>query len=85
MDSDLCFIVGFDASQKYPLAVVIHGGPQGSFKDGWMVRWNLQLYAAQGYAVLAVNFHGSNSFGHKFCASISKGLLRISSFLHTLL
>ena len=63
--------VHFAAERRYPMAVLIHGGPQGSFKDGWLLRWNMQLYAAHGYVVLAVNFHGSNSFGHAFCRSIS--------------
>jgi dipeptidyl aminopeptidase/acylaminoacyl peptidase len=67
--------VGFDGSKRYGLAVLIHGGPQGSFKDGWLYRWNMQLYAAHGYATLVINFHGSNSFGHQFCLSISKGIV----------
>lgn len=39
--------------------------------DSWHYRWNLQSYATQGFAVLAINFHGSTGFGHEFCQSIS--------------
>jgi len=55
----------------YPLAVIYHGGPQGSTGDDWQYRWNLQYYASMGFAVLAPNFHGSTGFGHKFCRDIS--------------
>lgn len=61
----------FDSNQKYPLAVLYHGGPQGSSGDDWHYRWNLQFYASQGFAVLAPNFHGSTGFGHEFCRNIS--------------
>mmetsp|Transcript_39706 Transcript_39706/g.92995 ORF Transcript_39706/g.92995 Transcript_39706/m.92995 type:complete len:451 (-) Transcript_39706:741-2093(-) len=54
-----------------PLAVLYHGGPQGSSGDDWHYRWNLQYYASMGFAVLAPNFHGSTGFGHKFCRDIS--------------
>jgi len=54
-----------------PLAVIIHGGPQSAIFDAWHYRWNLQSYAARGFAVLAINFHGSTGFGHKFTKSIS--------------
>lgn len=61
----------FDPSKKYPLAVIYHGGPQGSSGDDWHYRWNLQYYASQGFIVMAPNFHGSTGFGHKFCRNIS--------------
>lgn len=57
--------------KKYPLAVIYHGGPQGSTMDDWHYRWNLQYYASKGFAVLAPNFHGSTGFGHQFCRDIS--------------
>ena len=60
-----------EKSGGYPLAVVVHGGPQGSTGDAWQYRWNLQSYASQGFAVLAPNFHGSTGFGHAFCREIS--------------
>ena len=56
---------------KHPLAVIYHGGPQGSTGDDWQFRWNLQSYASAGFAVLGVNFRGSTGFGHKFCRAIS--------------
>jgi len=61
----------FNPSKTYPLAVIYHGGPQGSSGDDWHYRWNLQFYASQGFAVLAPNFHGSSGFGHAFCRNIS--------------
>lgn len=57
--------------RRLPLAVVIHGGPQAAVCDEWNYRWNLQAYAAAGFATLAVNFHGSTGFGHEFARSIS--------------
>lgn len=53
-----------------PLLLFVHGGPQGAFLNAWNVRWNLALYAAQGFAVVAVNFHGSTGFGQAFTDSI---------------
>ena len=61
----------FDMKKKYPLAVVIHGGPQGSVSDRWHYRWNLQSYGSAGFAVLAVNFRGSTGMGHAYCRDIS--------------
>lgn len=58
--------------KRYPLAVIYHGGPQGSTMDDWHYRWNLQYYASRGFAVLAPNFHGSTGFGHQFCRDISE-------------
>lgn len=62
---------GGEPTKKYPLAVIYHGGPQGSTGDDWHYRWNLQYYASMGFAVLAPNFHGSTGFGHQFCRDIS--------------
>ena len=63
---------GKEPSKKYPMAVLYHGGPQGSTGDDWHYRWNLQYYASMGFAVLAPNFHGSTGFGHQFCRDISE-------------
>ena len=49
-----------------PMVLYLHGGPQGSVFNSWAVRWNLAWYASQGFAVLAVNFHGSSGFGQEF-------------------
>ncbi len=62
----------FDPGKKYPVAFLIHGGPQGSFGDGWSYRWNPQTYAGQGYAVVMIDFHGSTGYGQKFTDSISQ-------------
>ncbi len=64
--------IDFDAKKKYPLAYLIHGGPQGSFGNDWHYRWNPQVYAAKGYVAIMVDFHGSTGYGQKFTDSISK-------------
>jgi dipeptidyl aminopeptidase/acylaminoacyl peptidase len=64
--------VNFDASRKYPLAFLIHGGPQGSFNNEFHYRWNPQAYAGAGYAVVTVDFHGSTGYGQAFTDAISK-------------
>jgi dipeptidyl aminopeptidase/acylaminoacyl peptidase len=61
---------GFDPKLKWPLVQLIHGGPHGIFGDQFHFRWNAQLFAAPGYVVAMVNFHGSTSFGQEFAASI---------------
>jgi dipeptidyl aminopeptidase/acylaminoacyl peptidase len=63
---------GFDASKKYPVVFLIHGGPQGAWHDEWHARWNYALFAAPGYAVIAVNPRGSTGYGQKFTDQISK-------------
>jgi dipeptidyl aminopeptidase/acylaminoacyl peptidase len=63
--------VGWEAGKKYPVAFVIHGGPQGAIEDHFHYRWNPQALAGAGYAVIAVNFHGSTGFGQAFTDSIS--------------
>ncbi len=50
---------------------VIHGGPHTAFGDGWHWRWCHQVFAAQGYVVACVNYHGSSGFGHEFLDSIT--------------
>ena len=62
---------GFDASKKWPVVYLIHGGPQGAWEDAWSFRWNPQLWAAQGYVVALPNPRGSTGFGQKFCDEIS--------------
>ncbi|TYT27630.1 S9 family peptidase [Luteimonas viscosa] len=57
--------------RTYPVAFLIHGGPQGSFGNGWSYRWNPQTYAGQGYAVVMIDFHGSTGYGQAFTDSIS--------------
>jgi dipeptidyl aminopeptidase/acylaminoacyl peptidase len=62
---------GFDPKKKWPLAFLVHGGPQGVWGDGWSQRWNPELWAAQGYVVALPNPRGSTSFGQKFVDEIS--------------
>ena len=63
--------VGFDKSKRYPVAFLIHGGPQGAFTNEFHYRWNPQTYAGAGFAVVAINFHGSTGYGQAFTDSIS--------------
>src|SRR6266853_1532327 len=64
---------GFDASKKWPLIHVIHGGPHAIAGDNFHFRWNPQLFAAPGYVVATVNFHGSTSWGQEYAAVIQGG------------
>ena len=61
---------GFDANKKYPLVLLMHGGPESAWLNQFHYRWNAQLFAARGYVVIAPNFHGSVSFGLKFMDAI---------------
>jgi dipeptidyl aminopeptidase/acylaminoacyl peptidase len=61
----------FDASKKYPLVVLIHGGPQGAWSDNWGYRWNPQVFANAGYVVFAPNPRGSTGYGQQFVNEIS--------------
>ena len=58
--------------QQYPVAFLIHGGPQGSFGNSWSYRWNPGTYAGAGYAVVMIDFHGSTGYGQAFTDSISQ-------------
>jgi dipeptidyl aminopeptidase/acylaminoacyl peptidase len=61
----------FDPSRSYPVAFLIHGGPQGSFSNDFHYRWNPQTYAGAGYAAVMVDFHGSTGYGQAFTDSIN--------------
>lgn len=62
----------YNPNKKYPLAYLIHGGPQGSWMDSFSARWNPQIFTGAGFAVAMVNFHGSTGYGQAFTDSISK-------------
>ncbi len=57
---------------RLPVLLFVHGGPQGSFGDSWSWRWNPKVFAAQGYAVVSVDFHGSTGYGQAFTDAINK-------------
>ena len=72
----------FDASKKYPVKFLIHGGPEGAWGDDWSYRWNPELFASptsgssnsttsSGYVVIMINFHGSTGYGQKFVDAIN--------------
>src|SRR5262249_119670 len=61
----------FTAARKWPLIVLIHGGPQGAWNDSWSYRWNPQVFAAPGYLVFTPNPSGSTGYGQKFVDDIS--------------
>src|SRR5262249_26089783 len=62
----------YQQGKKYPVAFIIHGGPQTSFGNAFSYRWNPQTYAGQGYAVVFIDFHGSVGYGQAFTDSISR-------------
>ena len=62
---------GFDAAQTWPLLILVHGGPHGTFGDYFHYRWNAQAFAAPGYVTAMVNFHGSSSFGQEYTDAIT--------------
>lgn len=61
----------FDPAKKYPLIVLIHGGPQSAFNDSWGYRWNPQIFANAGYVVFLSNPRGSSGYGQKFVNDVS--------------
>jgi dipeptidyl aminopeptidase/acylaminoacyl peptidase len=63
---------GFDPTKTYPMAYLIHGGPQSSWSDSFSTRWNPQVYTGAGYVAVFINFHGSTSYGQEFTNSISR-------------
>jgi dipeptidyl aminopeptidase/acylaminoacyl peptidase len=63
---------GFDAAKAYPLLVIVHGGPQSVFPDGWSFRWNAQVFASAGYVVFMPNPRGSTGWGQEFVDDINR-------------
>jgi len=66
----------FDESKKYPLLVLMHGGPASMWRDSFGLRWNYHLLARPGYVVLLTNYTGSTGFGEKFAQQIQLDPLR---------
>jgi dipeptidyl aminopeptidase/acylaminoacyl peptidase len=62
----------WQAGKKFPVLLLIHGGPQGAFLDNWHGRWNFSLFASPGIAIVAINPRGSTGYGQKFVDEISK-------------
>ena len=58
--------INFDEKKKYPVALLIHGGPESSWTSGWSYSWNPTMYAQQGYAVVMINPHGSTGVSSQF-------------------
>jgi len=63
----------WQAGRKYPTVLLIHGGPQGAWLDQWHSRWNYQMFAAPGFALVIVNPRGSTGYGQQFVDDVSKG------------
>lgn len=61
---------GFDPARRYPVLVVVHGGPAPQFRDAWSVRWNYQLLAAPGYVLVMTNYSGSRGYAEAFGQAI---------------
>lgn len=62
---------GFQANRKYPVLMLIHGGPQGFWGHAWSYRWNAQVFAGAGYLVVMANPRGSTGYGQKFIDEIN--------------
>ncbi len=62
---------GFEPGRRFPVAFVVHGGPQVSMQNLWTYRWNAQVLAGGGYGVVMIDFHGSPGYGQAFTDSIS--------------
>jgi dipeptidyl aminopeptidase/acylaminoacyl peptidase len=62
---------GFDPEKKYPVKFLIHGGPEGAWGDAWSYRWNAELMAAPGYAVVMINPRGSTGYGQAFVDGVN--------------
>jgi dipeptidyl aminopeptidase/acylaminoacyl peptidase len=61
----------WEPGKRYPIAFIVHGGPQSSFANTWSYRWNPQVFAGAGYGVVFIDFHGSTGYGQAFTDSIS--------------
>jgi dipeptidyl aminopeptidase/acylaminoacyl peptidase len=63
----------WESGKKFPVVLLIHGGPQGAFLDQWHSRWNYQMFAARGFGLVIVNPRGSTGYGQRFVDEVSKG------------
>ncbi|MCX6615804.1 MAG: S9 family peptidase [Acidobacteria bacterium] len=61
----------FNPQSRYPVIILIHGGPQGAWEDGWTYRWNAQVFAGAGYVIALLNPRGSTGYGQKFTDEIN--------------
>lgn len=59
-----------EPGRRYPVAFIVHGGPQSSMGNLWHYRWNPAVFSGMGYAVVFIDFHGSTGYGQKFTDSI---------------
>ena len=66
--------MNFDANKKYPLAFLIHGGPESAWNPNWHYRWNPQIYSNAGYVAVLINPHGSVGMGIEFTDKVRKML-----------
>jgi dipeptidyl aminopeptidase/acylaminoacyl peptidase len=62
---------GYEPGKRFPVAFIVHGGPQGSMGNEWHYRWNMPVFAGHGYGVVGIDFHGSTGYGQAFTDSIS--------------
>lgn len=66
----LVYPVGFQPGRKYPVAFLLHGGPQSSYSNRFTYRWNPQTFAGRGYAAVMIDFHGSIGYGQAFSDAV---------------
>ena len=65
----LTYPIGYEKGRRYPLVVVIHGGPSGVFSQSYIAARGLYpvaAFAAEGWAVLRCNIRGSSGYGKAF-------------------
>jgi dipeptidyl aminopeptidase/acylaminoacyl peptidase len=62
----------FEAGKKFPVLLLVHGGPQGAWLDSWSTRWNYQMFATGGYGLVILNPTGSTGYGQKLTDGVSK-------------
>ena len=62
----------FEAGKKFPVLLLIHGGPQGAWLDAWSTRWNYQMFATGGYGLVVLNPTGSTGYGQKLTDGVSQ-------------
>ena len=71
-NAQICSRVEGCHTQRFPVILLVHGGPQGTFSNSWSYRWNPRLFSGPGYGVVSVDFHGSTGYGQAFTDAINR-------------
>jgi dipeptidyl aminopeptidase/acylaminoacyl peptidase len=72
----MIYPLNYKKNKRYPLVMMVHGGPEWQALNGWISRylWPGQALAAKGYAVLAPNYRGSAGRGATFAMADHRDL-----------